>query len=206
MKFLLIAALCLSIYSVNATLPLNEALQALRARLELQTIEGLWSVHRNGDYEVCLFTNELNGPLGAAALKAIESDPEYAALKSDLIAKGVAFQEFIDALLTGIGFFSPPVTCRPATMIGGVPELMREIRATWEHILIEDELADLKSRSSEFAAFHTSLAGRQAMFHRIRCTADVQAVVSLMVRDGVDVAYILGLFARIFSWSSVAGC
>lgn len=75
---------------------LRDAVLNIQVALRLDAWSAYWQVERNGDNEVCRYSNDLNAPgVLDQAFVTISADPNYQFLRTEMIAGGVDWDLFI---------------------------------------------------------------------------------------------------------------
>lgn len=208
MKLLSIFAVLLasSCMTVKADLPLADAMVQLRQVLRLSDWIATWNVLRNSDWEVCLFSNDLNRDY-PAAFASILSDPLYVELADYMSLHNVQWDQFVQQeLKPALGFHDIVPSCTTLSN-GGVESLRSRLLGYFDTNLVESTLIRLRSESSAMMALHLDIQANQEGVHRIRCAADVQTIFGIMGRAGVDFQVIFEIiFQLFFAWTPGTTC
>lgn len=206
MKLLAVCAILVaSGASVNADMPLSEAMVKLREVMRLAEWAGAWNVLRNSDYQVCAFSNELN-TYYPAAFASIEVDPLYNELRDYMIAGNVPWDMFVvGELKPAVGFHAIVSPCTTLSN-GGVANLRSRLLSYFDFDLVDRTITDLRAQSSAFNSLHVTIEGNQAGVHAMRCHPDVDKIYQIMNGQSVDFGFIFEVISIIFGWGAPGPC
>jgi hypothetical protein len=206
MKILAIVAIFAAVSTSNA-MTLSEAMRSIQVALNLDTWITLWSVNRNGDNEVCRYSNELNQPTALnPAFARLASDPVYQELETAMIAGGVDWMTFIENVFKpALGQAPLIATCTTASR-GGNAAFHAAIRGSFTLANLQTAVDNANAQSPEFAQIFASVAAKQTEIRTMRCSPEIQNVYNIKQRNGLDMEFVYAILKTIFGWTTINPC